>query len=154
MKRCIHKSFKSLLTNKHRNLNLDTLLIWRQKIYFKEKVHTQRIAGNKFWWLRICSAAWCQGGGKSRQCPWMILTWTTQASLTRQDYSPVNNYIWYVFKCFLFVVLFSVCWPLLTFQEDRLRRWSEDVVDNRLRDNVRLNKLYRQGLGTYSQVWH
>ena len=29
-------------------------------------------------------------------------------------------------------------------QEDRLRRWSEDVVDLELRDNVRLNKLYRK----------
>lgn len=29
-------------------------------------------------------------------------------------------------------------------QEDRLRRWSEDVVDHRLRDSVRLAKLYRQ----------
>ena len=30
-------------------------------------------------------------------------------------------------------------------QEDRLRRWSEDVVDHRIRDSVRLNKLYRKG---------
>ena len=30
-------------------------------------------------------------------------------------------------------------------QEDRLRRWSEDVVDHRLRDSVRLAKLYREG---------
>ena len=29
-------------------------------------------------------------------------------------------------------------------QEDRLRRWSEDVVDLELRDNLRLNKLYRK----------
>ena len=31
-------------------------------------------------------------------------------------------------------------------QEDRLRRWSEDVVDHRLRDSVRLAKLYREGI--------
>ena len=68
----------------------------------------------------------------------MISTWITRASLTRQDRP---NAIHTFFVVLSFIYLFYN--PLV--QEDRLRRWSEDVVDHRLRDSVRLAKLYREG---------
>ena len=101
------------------------------KFNITKKSVSQRLAGNKFLWLSICSTEltkWCQEV-ESRQCPWMISTWITRAPSTRQLTT---------FRC-------SKANDNPLVQKDRLRRWSEDVVDHRLRDSVRLAKLYREG---------